>query len=390
MFLNRARRVTTDGRWIPEIDGLRFLAIASVVLHHLNDELHYRSGRVLAIDAHSQFLNTMLIHGDRGVRLFFIISGFVLALPFARHFLAGDKPVSLRKYFLRRVTRLEPPYFAALLICLAMVAFRYHHLGAAVLESTAASFFYLHDLLLGPHGRIDVVTWSLEVEIQFYVLAPLFMYAFALRHKIGRRVLLATGILLISLAQLPFAGSPRFTISILYYAQFFLTGLLLADIYVVDGRRLKSSIAWDFLGAAALIAMFALPTSFFVSQIVMPWAMTLIWFAALRSILLQKVFSNQWIAVIGGMCYSIYLLHFMFIAAIFRVTRHLIFHRLDYLGNFAIQILVTAIPAVALTMIFFFAIERPCMDPRWPQKLRLWLRNKFGSGEPAPAEENAA
>lgn len=55
-------------------------------------------------------LDFLMNSGMYGVELFFVISGFVLALPFVRARLVGGKPVSLRAYYLRRVTRLEPPY----------------------------------------------------------------------------------------------------------------------------------------------------------------------------------------------------------------------------------------------------------------------------------------
>jgi peptidoglycan/LPS O-acetylase OafA/YrhL len=53
-------------------------------------------------------LNTMLFHGGRGVELFFAVSGMVLGLSFARHYLKGDPVPSLGRYFKRRLTRLEP------------------------------------------------------------------------------------------------------------------------------------------------------------------------------------------------------------------------------------------------------------------------------------------
>ncbi len=87
------RRITSSGAYIPEIDGLRFIAIMSVVCFHIlrmteiytNARYHAPSSPVTAV-----FTN-MLSHGYRGVSLFFAISGFVLGLPFARHYLAGDK-----------------------------------------------------------------------------------------------------------------------------------------------------------------------------------------------------------------------------------------------------------------------------------------------------------
>src|SRR5262245_10743057 len=57
-----------------------------------------------------------IAQGRYGVQLFFIISGFILALPFAAERLAGARPVRLKAFYLRRLTRLEPPYFLVLTI----------------------------------------------------------------------------------------------------------------------------------------------------------------------------------------------------------------------------------------------------------------------------------
>ena len=79
--------------------------------------------------------------GYHGVELFFIISGFILAMPFAAHHLKGQRPVALGPYYLRRLTRLEPPYMLCMaLLFVALVAFRGRdagqlapHLGASLL-----------------------------------------------------------------------------------------------------------------------------------------------------------------------------------------------------------------------------------------------------------------
>src|SRR5208337_4694349 len=84
MLLDRVRRVTRDGRWIPEIDGLRFVAIMSVLLYHMFGELENRSGRIIPVEPRYSGLFWPISNGNCGVSLFFIISGFVLALPFAR------------------------------------------------------------------------------------------------------------------------------------------------------------------------------------------------------------------------------------------------------------------------------------------------------------------
>jgi len=99
VLLSRFSRETSSGRFIPEMDGLRFAAITMVVLFHLNGYLVARwplhhSGLL----PQSSWLAETALVGFRGVELFFVISGFILALPFASQHLAGgstNKPAEV-------------------------------------------------------------------------------------------------------------------------------------------------------------------------------------------------------------------------------------------------------------------------------------------------------
>src|ERR1051325_6478659 len=92
-LVQRFSRVTSSGEFIPEIDGPRFIAITAVIFHHLI--AHYltatqRMGPVcLPADWYQVYSRSRLVSlvfpGYFGVHLFFVISGFILALPFARH-----------------------------------------------------------------------------------------------------------------------------------------------------------------------------------------------------------------------------------------------------------------------------------------------------------------
>lgn len=373
MILDRVRRITRDGRWIPEIDGLRFIAIFSVLLFHLVGELSMRSGRVIPIEPRYRRLFEAIGNGDRGVQLFFVISGMILAMPFARHYLTEAKEVSLRKYYLRRVTRLEPPYVLSMVLFTVLLAVFVHgRLGIGYFGHALASTIYLHNLVFGAVSPVNAVTWSLEVEIQFYLLAPLVMQLFRVGGKMTRRAVMAASIVGIGLMQVPFQSSPRFTLSILYSMQYFIAGLLLADIFVLDLERMRSSWMWDVAGLVGLAYLFGAGHDSSAAHIVLPFVIGLVCAAAMRSIVLRKFVANPWVAVIGGMCYSIYLLHFALMAAVFKVTRHLIVPRFDFLQNFLIQVIVTGVPIVLLCMVFYLLVERPCMDPDWPSK--LWQR----------------
>jgi peptidoglycan/LPS O-acetylase OafA/YrhL len=372
-MLSRLRRITSDGRWIPEVDGLRFLAISSVFLFHVMSELIKRSGHILPIEPNYWWLDRILSNGNRGVDLFFVISGMILALPFARHSLLGQEPVSLRKYYLRRLTRLEPPYIASMMLAALMMAAYWHGLPAGFASHLLASVFYQHNILYGQPSPVNPVTWSLEIEVQFYVLAPLIMQFFRIRPTQIRRILLIVCIFVTGVAQIPFYVSPRFEISILFYLQYFLAGLLVADIYVLDLNTMPSSWIWDVAGIAALAAIFWTPNDVLWPHILLPAAFALLCVAVMRSYGIRPAVANPWIAVTGGMCYSIYLLHFLFIAALFKLTRHAILPGATFLANYAIQLLLLAVPVFLVSSAFYLIVERPCMEPDWPSKLRRRL-----------------
>ena len=313
----------------------------------------------------------MVGNGDRGVELFFVISGMILAVPFARHYLAGMKPPSLRKYYMRRLTRLEPPYLVSTLFVVVGYIVYSHGYPAGYLPHILASLFYQHSLIYGSPG-VNPVTWSLEVEIQFYVLAPIVMLLFAIPHKLWRRGAIVTAMLSIGLAQLPFEADPRFGFSLLHFLQYFLAGLLVADIFVLDLGTMKSSWAWDIAGVLMIVAIFWPEHGGRWVNLMLPFPICILCVAALRSYVLRRFFANSMVAVIGGMCYSIYLLHFVWIAVFFRVTRRLIIPSATFFENYLIQLVVVGLPVLLASVIFFVLVERPCMDPDWPS--HLWQR----------------
>jgi peptidoglycan/LPS O-acetylase OafA/YrhL len=195
MLVNRLRRVTRDGRWIPEIDGLRFVAISSVVLFRVYQTLQISSGRFIPVEPSYWWLERLMYNGHRGVWVFFVLSGMILALPFARNLLEGSRPVSLRKYYMRRVTRLEPPYIASILFASLIAVVHWHGFAPGFALHVLASAFYQHNVVYGAWSSVNGVLWSLEVEIQFYVLAPLAMQWYRIRKATLRRTLMFTSIL---------------------------------------------------------------------------------------------------------------------------------------------------------------------------------------------------
>lgn len=383
-FLARLSRRTTSGRFIPEIDGLRFVAIALVVLYHLE----WVFSR--AVDAAYQWtwldraLVAFLRQGFFGVQLFFVISGFVLAYPFAAHALAGERPVRLGPYYLRRLTRLEPPYvFNLTVLLLVLWLVRGGRLGD-LLPHYAASVVYSHGILYGASSSINSVAWSLEVEVQFYLLAPLLASVFLVRSRLARRSVLAgvAGANALVHRQLLLSGAvPPFTVVL--FLQYFLMGYLLADIYVSDwGQMPRRSGWWDLLTLAIWPVMVAQwltgrgMTVFFLTAFIA-------YVAAFRGRFTSRVLSNGWLVTIGGMCYTIYLYHLALLEAAAPATaRWRPFG--SYGADLAVQAVVLGLFVLLVSALLFVAVERPCMDRVWPRRLWAAIRHAFGR-EPARA-----
>ena len=97
-----------------------------------------------------------------------------------------------------------------------------------------ASLFYVHNLVFADMSRVSPPTWSLEVEVQFYLLAPLLAIVFGISNTTARRGLLITGTLGLSvLSQLYLKDIPRAMLSLAGNAQYFTAGFLLCDFYLL-------------------------------------------------------------------------------------------------------------------------------------------------------------
>ena len=350
----RFRRVTSSGRYIPEVDGLRFVAIAAVFLFHLRAYLGIKSSTLWVVPYHEDWLARLTHYGNAGVPLFFMLSGFILGLPFAKYWLKGGEPVSLRAYFVRRLTRLEPPYLVSLTVFFVLLMAVNHVPLRQLAPGYLASVFYLHNLL-GDNGNVvNSVAWSLEVEVQFYVLAPVLALAFAVRGAATRRLLLvAIAYTAVALQWSLIDYRSRLHETLLNYVQFFLAGFLMADLYLTEfggppdpARPRREGALWDLAGLATLLALgFVFPRPAW-AHFTTPVLFAVLMASAFRGNAFRWAFTRPWLTSIGGMCYSIYLIHYQSISLVGRFTRDLPFSR-HFWVNLLVQTVVVGLPHAA-------------------------------------------
>jgi peptidoglycan/LPS O-acetylase OafA/YrhL len=390
--LTHLSRETSSGRFIPEMDGLRFVAIAMVVLFHLNgyllakSSLHH-SGSLLQSD----WLAQIAFVGFRGVELFFVISGFILGLPFAAHHLKGAARINLRKYYLRRLTRLEPPYFVTVLLLFVLALWVQGKTAADLYPHLAASLCYLHNMIYGSPSSVIGVAWSLEIEIQFYVLVPFLTFLFAIRRRWFRRLFLVATILGVLSAQslfLPPSGTA--SLSILAYLQFFLIGFLLADVFIADWEEApQSNPYWDIAAVVGWPLLFLTLHSDTPAHWLFPFLVFLLYCAAFRGSWSRRIFSNPCITVIGGMCYSIYLIHYEVISAVGRFTKG-IAEGFPYWAYLLVQLALIGTSILFICGFYFVLLEKPCMRRDWPRRAWSYLQGilypRRGVAESATAD----
>ncbi len=369
------RRITTGGNWIPEIDGLRFVAIASVVLGHIMAELYQRDGNVFLVQHRYDIVPLLADRAGRGVAVFFAISGFILSQPFVRQHLHHGKPVSLPGYFKRRLTRLEPPYILSLLIYGLLFAF-FRHPASELIKPFLLHLFYIHNLFPNELA-LNFVTWSLEVEVQFYILAPLLGLLFALSSPLLRRGIMVALILASSLLMLFHFDQTHLNLA--GHLQYFLVGFLLADLRATQTSSWHSRY-WDIVSLLCWAIIFGLPWS--TTNLLFPPCILLAFLGAFNGNLSQRFFRTPAVALTGGMCYSFYLMHLLVISAVFAVTRHLVLPS-SFWFSFMIQVALITPAVYVLCTAYYLIIERPCMDPKWPHKLAEHLKRRFTPRQPA-------
>lgn len=366
------RRITTSGDFIAEIDGLRFVTTAIIVLFHITGFFLLKT-KDSGLYADSSVFTSWLLHLRFSVELFFVISGFILGLPFAKHYLLGKKPVNLKGYFIRRLTRIEPPYIVVMTVLLFAVVYVTRHLGfAEALKSYLCSVLYIHNIVYGKEvlPLLNSVTWSLEIEVQFYIIAPLLAFLFSVRNATRRRLLFCAAILFCL-----FIGErlPLNFISVINFLEYFLTGFLLADFYVSKDALIPKTRFDHLPGLLAFLGMWLMDkVNLKSANEVFLWEtfQVLCIFVFYYYVLINKTFkflANSIVTNIGGMCYSIYLLHFVVISLVGNPLFKLVHIQNVYL-MYAVCIVYLLVFILFISSAFFLLIEKPCMDKDWYKK----------------------
>lgn len=379
---SKLKRDTTSSGFIPEIDGLRFFAIFTVVLFHLNTAISKELGLSLENifdqmgGQRVQFsLAWFWVRLDLGVKVFFAISGFVLALPFLKYGLCITKEkVNLKDYFIRRLARLEPPFIVSLLLFYLIHVILLGAEPISLFYDFIAGLFYSHVFIYGEPNPINPVSWSLETEAQFYILIPfLFAFLFTLKKKrFGLMFILVffvTSIILkFYLNFHPFLGR-----SILVFFSNFCVGIFSGYLYLIRFDWFKAkSLFFDSIGLVGFFGLFYFykPQHDIVNQLFFNISIFVTMVTAFKGRLLNWFYTRRFIFILGGMCYSIYLIHYAFFHLSVKATIFVWSEKIEFEQNLLIQIVINILVLLIVSVLYFLYVEKPFMRKNW------WSRSK--------------
>ena len=284
------------------VDAYRGLAAIAVAWFHIYSTVNSQ------IDPPIVFKSAAL-WGRWGVRLFFVISGFVLAFSLQRKYLIRSLP-DIGKYFIKRSIRLDPTYWAALFITLLLLSAQtntFIFVHAQPIENAKqllANMFYLNWIL--NWGTIQTVSWTLALEIQLYLFFAVILYLASLYQKIADKamdkiifVFIAVTSLLSLLWPLRIIDTPAVFFCKFYYM--FTSGVLLYNCFV-DKKYYWVFIPFDI---TLLFCFFKFHDN---STIVVVVSHFLI-LAAQYIIAYRKVLEKSLFQYLGKLSYCIYVLH---------------------------------------------------------------------------------
>lgn len=343
-----------NGARLNQIDGLRGLAAAMVVLYHFTTR--YDESYI-----HHASLPLSLPKGFLGVNLFFAISGFVILMTLSKTRAPLDFVIS-------RLSRLYPTYWAAVLISSAVVLLAELPGHSPEPSTIAANLLMFHGLFLVPH--VDGVYWSLEVELIFY-LWMLALWSFGLLERPMRSFLIWLS-LSVALVHVSNALSIRLPwtaehLGLLIWIPWFSIGVATYASTSRDGERGL---------AVAVIVLAIIQIALSAGYLEATWAVLVALILRLAAEGRVAALSARPVALIGALSYPLYLLHE-------NIGFSVMLHAERGGAPPMLSVGLAIVVAIALAYALHMAIELPAMHliRAWYARWRI-ARGSHGAGRP--------
>ncbi|HHF4151921.1 TPA: acyltransferase family protein [Haemophilus influenzae] len=335
-------------KYRPEIDGLRAIAVISVIIYHLNE--NWLSGGFLGVD------------------IFFVISGFLITGIIITEI--QQNSFSLKQFYTRRIKRIYPAFITvmALVSFIASAIFIYNDFNklrkTIELAITFLSNFYLgltqgyFDLSANENPVLHI--WSLAVEEQYYLIFPLILILAYKKFREIKALFIITLILFFILLATSFIP-----------ANFYKEVLHQPNIYYLSNLRFPELLVGSLLAiyhnlsasnVIAILSTLLLFSCLFLMNndiafipgitLILPCIFTaLIIHTTSQNNIIKLCLSNKAIVFIGKISYSLYLYHWIFIALAYYITGE------KQINNQSIA--VVTVLTIIFSVLSYYLIEQP-------------------------------
>ncbi len=294
---------TRASRYRSDIDGLRAIAVLSVVLYHAGF--------------------TTFGGGYVGVDIFFVISGFLITRLLTSEIVEGGGRLDFGRFYLRRARRLLPALFFTLLassvVAIWSLSPRQLELYGASLAYSVLSvsniYFYLQSGYFDTAAALKPLlhTWSLGVEEQFYLLWPLLLFLCVPRRWLAAAAVAIAGLVSLALSEALLAEHADAAFYLMPFRIFQFS--LGASLVWLIPRQTMNETARDallvvgFVLIACAVFLFSDETPFPGLHALVPSFGAVLCIYAGETRRLGRLLSNRLSVSIGLISYSLYLVH---------------------------------------------------------------------------------
>lgn len=232
---------------LPVLDGIRGFAMIWVMLTHSWIFLSWRHTGDPGYDSLQLSYALRLIRaGELSVDMFFVLSGFLIGHILIREH-EKEGSVRLRSFFFRRFLRIAPTYYAVILIYWPILELINCPNCHTCTNYGWTNFLYVNNFVPSFFSCMGW-TWSIAVEVQFYVLSPFIMWIFNKNRRLGFVVLGFLSLVMLIVRGLVLYLSGAMTVDagtymdVMYTKPYtragpYLVGLIMAGLYAVWRTR---------------------------------------------------------------------------------------------------------------------------------------------------------
>lgn len=356
--MREPQTIADSGIHLPAIDGLRGIAVLMVLAVHTSQRAGNVGSEAFQFPVIGEFINA----GARGVELFFLLSAFTLFRSSKAKYAEESNP--RRNFYIRRAFRILPLWWLAVTLYAVWG-------GRSLGESLPSYLLYFGFIRYQPGIEVFPLGWTIFVEESFYLMLPL-IFGFA--QDLRRAVLFFIAMLAISklwrLAAVYF-GVPNTNAFIdlfpLDHWKSFAVGIIVYWVYTSQAVRRTlledQKRAWILDALALLALLFTLRGS----RSTACYGLALFTLVALSEhSLVGRLCRLTLLRYFGVCCYSIYLLHFLLLDLFDGLKEYM----LNLLGlnhspveaAFLVWFSTMAILSLALCLVVFYCIEKPCVN----------------------------